>query len=294
MIPAYRPKENYLRQTLESVLQQDLGPEQMQIQVVDDCSPDGDVAGMVRTIGGTRVEFSRTPKNLGIAGCWNHCIETARGEWVHLLHQDDYIRPGFYQKLTEAAAKYPEVALLATRSDFITEQGAVWKTSERIPELENGGRAVERFFYGTPIQCPGIVVKKSFYDTQGAFNPDLKFVLDCEMWARVVGIAGGVVIPDVLACYRSSDGAATSRMERTAENLRDIERLNNIFAGRYPGFDRQQALRRVCYRAKTQADWFVKKGDAEAARVNLEYWNTHTTPMIRARYFLGNLLRRFR
>jgi len=210
------------------------------------------------------------------------------------LHQDDYILPGFYQKLTEAAAKHPEVALLATRSDFITEQGTVWKTSERIPELENGGRAVERFFYGTPVQCPAVVVKKSFYAAHGTFDPNLNFVLDCEMWARVIGIGGGVVLPDALACYRSSDGAATSRLERTAENLRDIERLNNIFAARYPGFDRQQALRRVCYRAKTQADGFVKKGDAEAARANLEFWNTKSTPAIRTRRFLGNFLRSLR
>ena len=39
MMPAYRPDERYLRQALESVLQQAPGPEQMQIEVVDDCSP---------------------------------------------------------------------------------------------------------------------------------------------------------------------------------------------------------------------------------------------------------------
>jgi cellulose synthase/poly-beta-1,6-N-acetylglucosamine synthase-like glycosyltransferase len=40
MIPAYRPDAGYLRQALESVLQQAPGPEQMQIEVVDDCSSD--------------------------------------------------------------------------------------------------------------------------------------------------------------------------------------------------------------------------------------------------------------
>jgi len=294
MIPTYQPKEHHLRQSLESVLQQDPGPEQMQIHVVDDFSPDVDVADLVRRLGGSRVEFSRTPKNLGIAGCWNACIELARGEWVHLLHQDDYVLPDFYQKLADAAAHHPDVALLATRCSFVTEQGKIWKTSERLPELENGGRVIEKFFYGTPIQCPGITVQKSFYAKSGGFHPGLNFVLDCEMWARVIGTAGGLVIPDVLACYRSSDGATTSRLERTAENLRDVERLNAMFAARYPEFDRQRALRRVCYRAKDQADFFIKKGDAEAARANLEFWHTHSTPSIRVRRFLGNCLRSLR
>ena len=32
----------------------------------------------------------------GLAGIWNRCIERARGEWVHILHQDDIVLPGFY------------------------------------------------------------------------------------------------------------------------------------------------------------------------------------------------------
>jgi len=39
MIPTYRPKEIFLRQTLESVFQQDPRADEMQIEVVDDCSP---------------------------------------------------------------------------------------------------------------------------------------------------------------------------------------------------------------------------------------------------------------
>jgi glycosyltransferase involved in cell wall biosynthesis len=38
MIPTYNPRANYLEETLNKVLQQDPGPEQMQIEVVYDCS----------------------------------------------------------------------------------------------------------------------------------------------------------------------------------------------------------------------------------------------------------------
>ena len=40
MIPTYNPRADYLEETLRSVLQQDPGPEQMQIEVVDDRSMD--------------------------------------------------------------------------------------------------------------------------------------------------------------------------------------------------------------------------------------------------------------
>ena len=38
MIPTYNPRADYLEETLHSVLQQDPGPEQMQIEVIDDGS----------------------------------------------------------------------------------------------------------------------------------------------------------------------------------------------------------------------------------------------------------------
>ncbi len=99
MIPAYNPSADYLEQVLKSILQQDPGAERMQIEVVDDCSPSVDVKKMVESIAGERVAFSQTPKNSGLAGCWNTCIERARGEWVHILHQDDIVQPGFYAAL---------------------------------------------------------------------------------------------------------------------------------------------------------------------------------------------------
>ena len=50
MIPTYNPRAEYLEETLKSVLQQDPGPEQMQIEVIDDCSSDNTASEVVRRI----------------------------------------------------------------------------------------------------------------------------------------------------------------------------------------------------------------------------------------------------
>ena len=75
MIPTYNPRRDYLEQALSSVLSQDPGQDKMQIEVVDDCSTGQDVANLVWSIAGDRVTFSKTPSNLGLAGCWNACAE---------------------------------------------------------------------------------------------------------------------------------------------------------------------------------------------------------------------------
>jgi Glycosyl transferase family 2. len=57
MIPTYDPRADYLDETLNSVLRQDPGPDQMQIEVVDDCSPHRAPVELVRWIAGDRVQF---------------------------------------------------------------------------------------------------------------------------------------------------------------------------------------------------------------------------------------------
>jgi glycosyltransferase involved in cell wall biosynthesis len=284
MIPAYNPPAKYLEQALRSVLQQEPGSERMQIEVVDDCSPNADVKKIVESVAGGRIAFSQTPKNSGLAGCWNACIERARGEWVHILHQDDYVLPGFYQRLEAAAAAHPEVSLLATRSFFVDEHSIIWRMTERLVKLENGGRAVEDFFYVTPIQCAGVAVRRSFYEAHGGFLPELKYTIDCEMWTRVISSSGGLVVPDVLACYRLFGAGETGRLSRNAEQLRDMARLNELYANRYPDFDRQKAAVYLGNFAMEKFQYFKQKGDMETAEAIKNYWRQNIPLKIRLRW----------
>src|SRR6266480_6472474 len=105
MIPTYNPRADYLEESLHSVLQQDPGPEQMQIEVIDDCSMDNTSSELVCRVGAGRVAFHAEPQNRGLANTWNRCIERARGNWVHILHQDDIVLPGFYDQLRKGAER---------------------------------------------------------------------------------------------------------------------------------------------------------------------------------------------
>src|ERR1051326_8157020 len=64
MIPTYNCTQ-YLREALASVLLQDPGAEQMQIEVVDDCSTDADVRAVVEELGKGRVGYFRQDRNVG-------------------------------------------------------------------------------------------------------------------------------------------------------------------------------------------------------------------------------------
>ncbi|MDE2181065.1 MAG: glycosyltransferase [candidate division NC10 bacterium] len=289
MIPTYNCAR-YLRQTLESVLAQDQGSDQMQIEVVDDCSID-DPEAVVREVRNGRVDFYCKNANDGATNNFNTCIQRSRGHLVHILHGDDFVLPGFYKRLGAIAEARRDMSLIASRSFFVDAEGIILAVTERLCELEAGSREVNSFFYGTPIQTPGVVVRRTFYERYGGFLPILVHAADCEMWARVISSAGGLVIPEVLACYRSFTTNDSGRLARSGENLRDLARLNEIFAGQYSTFDREKAARRIYGIAWGQAQHFLQRGDREAANANFRYWK-HCAPFtLRGRRRIGQIIR---
>ena len=65
MIPTYNCIQ-FVRFAMESVLAQDQGADIMQIEVVDDCSTDGDVAALVKEVGKGRILYYRQTENRGM------------------------------------------------------------------------------------------------------------------------------------------------------------------------------------------------------------------------------------
>lgn len=279
MIPTFNCA-NYLRLTLASVLTQAPGPDEMQIEVVDDCSTKDDPEAVVREVGQGRVTFYRKPKNGGAIANFNTCIERSRGQLVHILHGDDLVLPGFYERYTATARAHPNAALIACRSFFIDEEGVITGVSDRVRTLENEAKDASDFYYATAIQTASAVVRRSFYEQHGGFILPLVHTADCEMWSRAAGMGGGIVLKEPLCQYRVFAANDSGRLARTAENFRDLERLNKIFAQRHSDFNPARAAARLELLSAAQLERFRQKGDAEAYAANLAYWRA-TVPLSR-------------
>lgn len=222
MIPVYEPSE-LLEQTLRSVLEQDEGPERMQMVVVDDGSPTVDVAALVRRVAGDRIAYHRNATNLGLAGNWNQGIALAQGDWVHLLHQDDRVMPGFYRHMARADAAGPAVGAAFCHHAFIDGRGDTTHVSEQI-QSEAGilSNAVSRLSRNQIVQCPAIVVRRAVYESLGGFRSDLAYALDWEMWVRIACTYEVWYEPEILAAYRVHQANETARLRSQSNLLTDI------------------------------------------------------------------------
>ena len=241
IIPTYNGAK-YLENTLKSLLSQAPSPEEMQIEVVDDCSTDDNIEPLVKQIAGDRISFYRQPRNLGLIGNWNDCIQRAKGKWVHILHQDDLVLPGFYQKFREILEKEPEVGAGFCRHYYIDAEGK--QRSISALEQENSGiisNWIERIAVMQRVQCPAIVVKRSVYETLGGFCLEAGSAADWEMWKRIAVHYSVVYEPQPLACYRLHSSSESSRLITVGANITDILKSIEISQSYLPS-DRAEIL----------------------------------------------------
>src|SRR5262245_37206010 len=161
MIPAYNCGP-YLRRTLESVLCQDPGPNEMQIEVVDGGSTKDDPEKVVKELGKGRIAFHRLESNKGPATTFNTCIKRSSGHWVHILHGDDMVIPGFYEAYAGAISVHPQAVMVVGGNTTINENDEVLFENSR-KDIENVGvirNFAEQQGFLQRAQFPAVVVRR--------------------------------------------------------------------------------------------------------------------------------------
>lgn len=247
MIPTYNPVPGYLEQTLNSVLQQHPGPQEMQIELIDDGSTDFDPEVFLWRMGAPAVSFYRQPRHVGIGGNWNTCLDRARGQWVHLFHQDDLVLPGFYRRLREGVKTDPRIGAAFCQHFMVDGKGSRRFLMSRLKQETPGIVAdwLEYVFVGLSFQTPSIVVKRSVYEEVGGFDVTFEYALDWDMWKRIAPRYPLWFEPEPLACYRRHERATTRGLMRSGRNIAEIRRSIEVSQSYLPPAIAAEVLERA-------------------------------------------------
>jgi L-malate glycosyltransferase len=248
VIPTYEP-ERFFVDALKSVLAQDPGQDAMQIAIIDDGSRHSRVAQFVESLAPPgRIEIHEHDENIGLAGNWNRAVALARGEYVHILHQDDIVESGFYQRLLAGLDWSPRVGMAFCRHGYIDEHGNI----ERISRRERWQAGVlpdwlARIAQSQRIQCPAAIVRRSVYEQLGGFRSELRYALDWEMWVRIASRYDVWFEPTVCAHYRRHSTTESARLEASGQINADTMNAIEMFSAYLP-VEQQSYLKERAYR----------------------------------------------
>jgi len=256
MIPTFNPGK-YFIDAVNSVLKQDQGEDNMQIEVVDDCSTKLDVKKIVEENWKGRVKYHKLPKNVGHSFNFTECIRRSKGELVHILHDDDMVKDGFYPKIKNIFNDFNEIGAAFCRQEYIDENNDLKFHSDL--ELDESGMlddALLKLAQKQRIQYCSMVVKRTVYEKVGGFIAKNIGCEDWEMWVRIAAFFPIGYIPEALAQYRVHHGTSmTLKDMRSGQDMRFMREAINVFNEYLPEEKREDV---DFYRRKYYGDYSFK------------------------------------
>ncbi len=208
-IPAYN-NAGYIKQTIDAVLNQDLGD--FELVIVDDCSKD-DTVGVIESIGDSRIRLVKNDKNLGMTGNWNKCIDEAAGEFVKLICADDVLYEGSLKKELDALEINPDVNLVMSDTLLIDMEGKKVGSFKRWPvKGVMEGRKLAKIsllfnnFFGAPCNT---MFRKSAAIKVGGFDSRFNYILDFDFWVSLACLGKVFIIHEPLNGFRIREDSNT-------------------------------------------------------------------------------------
>lgn len=218
----------FLRQALESVLDQDYAP--LQTIVRDGGSTDGSV-DVLRDLSGRLTSWTSEPDR-GPADAINQGLRQATGEVVSWLNSDDLLQPGALEAVGEAFAADESLDLVYGDALYVDENGAAAAADhDGVPTTLYRGaiQPVARIpYYWTYVHSlpqPTVFFRRRLLDAHGWLDESLHFVFDFELFWRFVERGARVrKLERTLACYRLHPGAKSSAWRPFAVELYRLSR----------------------------------------------------------------------
>jgi glycosyltransferase involved in cell wall biosynthesis len=199
-----RPR--YLKEALESVLQQDC--DNLEIVISDNFSSD-ETSKYLESIVDNRIRVFRQTKRISMVSNWNFCLKMSRGEYFLLLSDDDILGPNALRSFVVDIMQYRElnmqIPLLYGRTVVIDSDGHEI-ISFRQPnglKIENGSLFINSWLRGKRknVSLCSTLFNTASLESLGGFPEDVGYAADAAAIGRLsfINIA---YVSGAMAYYR--------------------------------------------------------------------------------------------
>jgi len=236
-IPTYNTAR-YLAEAIDSVLAQDFTD--YELIICDNASTDATPEICARYTD-PRVRYVRFEELTNQAGNFNRCIEEAKGEFITLLHADDYFLTGFLADRVSRFDQQPQLGFVFGAVHVVDSEGELisvksqWKEDRFFPS----GELFTLLLSGCLICPPSLMVRTKCIQKSDAFRTDLTWGHDWEWTLRLAEDTPSCYVARPFAAYREHDASGTAAILNAATN----------------GKQERQILKETMARSAVRKDW---------------------------------------
>lgn len=222
-MPVYKTNEKYLREAIESILNQTY--KDFEFLILDDC-PNDSRESIVKSYNDERIKYFKNEKNLGISKTRNKLIDLSSGEYLAVFDHDDISLPTRFEKEVEYLDNNPDVGVVSCNFKTLIKQkeGSLPNNDEDIKLGLMGGCI---------ILHPASMIRKSvLINNNIRYEEEFSPAEDYMMWCRLIKYTKFHNIKEVLFNYRDHD-QNTSHKQNTKMIKVDIL-IKSIIKKEYP------------------------------------------------------------
>ncbi len=207
LLPIYNTKEEYLRQCIQSILNQSYT--NFELLIINDSPENTNLDEIINSYQDERIKYFKNEKNIGITPSRNKLIDLAKGEYLAIMDHDDI-------SLSERFTK--EVQVLDNNSNI----GVVSSWFKSIPaniekkypihsdEIKSGIVRGACFLLHPAAMLRKSLLLKNNLKYEEEFSPAEDFAL----WGRLLDKTDFYNIPEILFLYREHE-ENTSKTQQT-------------------------------------------------------------------------------
>lgn len=202
--------------------------DQVNIIITDDSTTPAAVADLFAAWSG-HWHYQHNTQRLGMVANWNASLAKASGEFILLLHDDDYLLPQGITTILETLSKYGsqfDVFLFGVHLVNSHQRGLRRQMPRRQEWLPPTQALRQLLRHSSFVRFPALVWRRSLLNEIGYFDPAYGEATDLYQWLRFFAQKGVYTVPRATAAYTIHDQALTMGMF----HAQTLVTLGRIFA----------------------------------------------------------------
>ena len=208
VIPVYKTPERYLKEMLDSILDQTYG--QWEVCIADGSPRGQDVEKVLKKYAekDPRIHYEILGGNRGIAGNTNGALSMAAGDFVILADHDDTIPPQAFYEVAKAINKHPDCDVLYSDEDKLDMDGKALFDPHFKPDFNPDLLTSVNYI------CHLFLAKRELVEKTGGFCQEFDGAQDYDFIFRCTEQAERIIhIPMVLYHWRCHQDSTASNPE---------------------------------------------------------------------------------
>ena len=197
IMPVYNTKEEYLREAIESVLNQTFSD--FELLIVNDGS-ENYIEKIIKSYSDKRIHYYRLKHHQGTSAARNLALSKATGKYIALMDSDDVSYSTRFEKQVAYFREHPKIGCLGSRMDVIGND-----KDKIVFSKVSGHEAIEAFliFEGCAFCHSTVMVRKEILDKYNIrYKSQYVPAEDYAFWLDLVGKTRFVIMEEALLSYR--------------------------------------------------------------------------------------------